>query len=395
MIVAPYFRGGVSATAHPGGCARTVEEWIDRAGRAGPPGGGPRTLVVGSSGGVGLATRVAAAFGAGAPTVGVCLDRPPTERRTGTPGWYRVAALERAAQPAGLPSATVVGDAFADATKVATADAVRRVLGAVDLLVYSVAAPRRRDPRTGELHTAVIKSVGAPVRVKGYDAATHEIAVLDMPAATEADITGTVAVMGGADLEGWIGHLDRAGVLAPGVRCLALSYVGVSRLSETYRGATLGRAKQDMEARVRGLDRRLAERHGGRAGVVALRALITQASLAMPLTLLYTMLLERVLAERGELDDLLDQGGRLVAADPAAAVDDEGRIRFDEREQHPEVQAEVWRLWEAADTATVRTSGLAAVLERRRAQLYGFDVPGVDYAADVDPCPPAPGMRVL
>ena len=385
MIVEPYFRGALCAHAHPTGCQQQLRGWIDRIQR-GPRLGSPqRVLVIGAGGGLGLAARVASAFGRGSATVGVSLERPGSANRPGTAGWYRCVAFERAAADAGLVSATLSGDAFADGVKQSTADVVAERLGQLDLLVYSVAAPRRHDPRTGRIHTSAIKAIGEPVVGLDYDLAADRVVTRTMPVASEQEIADTVKVMGGEDFGWWMAMLRHRGLLATGVRCLTLSYVGVPRLAATYRGGTLGRAKQDLEDRTRAVDAELREAGVGSAEVAVLRALVTQASTVIPLNTLYTMLLLQVLAERSVTEDALDQGSRLVADGPVAPLDSQGRRRLDSQEQRPDVQAEIWRRWQLL--ADRPATGLPAAGHYRRQvrQLYGFDVDGVDYRAEVDP----------
>lgn len=385
MIVEPYFRGARCAHAHPTGCQQQVRGWIDRI-RRGPRLGPPqRVLVVGSGGGLGLAARVASAFGRGSATVGVSLERPGAANRPGTAGWYRCLAFERATAAAGLVSATLTGDAFSDVVKQSTADLVAERLGQLDLLVYSVAAPRRQDTRTGRIHTSVIKAIGEPVVGLDYDLAADRVVTRTMPVASEQEVADTVKVMGGEDFDGWVALLRRRGLLATGVRCLTLSYVGVPRLAATYRGGTLGRAKQDLEDRTRTVDAALREAGLGSAEVAVLRALVTQASTAIPLNTLYTMLLLQVLAERSVTEDALDQGSRLVADGPVARLDEQGRRRLDEQEQRPDVQAEIWRRWQLLADGPATGLPAAARYRRQVHQLYGFDVDGVDYRAEVDP----------
>lgn len=386
MIVEEYFRGARAAYAHPTGCRQQLRNWIDRV-QAGPRLGAPqRMLVVGCGGGLGLAARVAGAFGRGSATVGVSLERPGAANRPGTAGWYRCLAFEQAAAQAGLASATLVGDGFADTVKQAAADLVAERLGQLDLLVYSVAAPRRHDPRTGRLHTSAIKAIGAPVTGPDYDLATGAVTTRTMPVASGQEIADTVQVMGGEDFQWWVTALCERGLLAPGVRCLTLSYVGVPRLAASYRGGTLGRAKQHLEDRTRAVDAELRSAGQGNAETAVLRALVTQASTAIPLNTLYTMLLLQVLAEFSVAEDVLDQGSRLVADPPAGSLDAEGRRRLDEQEQRPDVQAEVWRRWQQVVDGQLAPLAPAAERYRRLVrQLYGFDVHGVDYRAEVDP----------
>ncbi|HST49300.1 bifunctional NADH-specific enoyl-ACP reductase/trans-2-enoyl-CoA reductase [Jatrophihabitans sp.] len=385
MIVEEYFRGARAAYAHPAGCQRQLRDWIDRV-RTGPRLGDPqRVLVVGSGGGLGLAARVASAFGRGSATVGVSPERPGAANRPGTAGWYRCLAFERAAAEAGLASATLVGDGFADTVKQAAADLVAERLGQLDLLVYSVAAPRRHDPRTGRLHASAIKAIGEPVTGLDYDLAADAVVRRTMPVAGEEEIADTVKVMGGEDFAWWVAALRERGLLATGVRCLTLSYVGVPQLAATYRGGTLGRAKQDLEDRTRALDAELRAAGLGSAEVAVPRALVTQASTAIPLNTLYTMLLLQVLAECSVAEDVLDQGVRLVAGSPAP-LDPEGRRRLDGQEQRPDVQAEIWRRWQlVADGPAGRLTPAVERYRRLVRQLYGFGVDGVDYRAEVDP----------
>ncbi|MGQ0839519.1 enoyl-ACP reductase FabV [Actinokineospora sp.] len=398
MIIAPAFRGPLSVTAHPAGCAAHLRSWLDRARAAEPIAAPRRVLVVGSSGGLGLAARVGAAFGGGSGTVGVCLERGGSETRTATPGWYRSAAFEEAAGQAGLPAATVVGDAFAERTKAATCDVVRDLLGQVDLVVYSVAAPRRTHPHTGTVHRSVIKTVGEPFTEKGYTVSTGQVREMTLGPATEAEIADTVAVMGGEDWAYWLSALGSAGVLAPGARTVALSYVGTPQLAPTYRQGTLGAAKDDLERTARQLDAHLAESGGG-AHVAVMQALVTQSSVAIPMSSLYTVLLLRALADAGIRQDVFDQGRRLIAdgfADGARpSMDDFGRIRMDDREFDPAVQAQVWDRWAATTSENLAELGDVAAFDAEMRALYGFGILGVDYAADCDPAATFPGAVLV
>lgn len=383
----PYFRGNISATAHPAGCQYLVDSWIRRARAAAPIGIPRRTLVIGCSSGIGIAARIATTFGGQSPSIGVAKERQGTRTRTGTAGWYHTVAFERAAADAGLRTRTLIGDAFADCVKRCAADAIRAEFGALDLLVYSVAAPRRRHPRTGVVHSSAIKTVGSPFSARGYDVQRCEVRPMRMEAATDEEVADTVAVMGGEDLRWWIDTLRRGGLLATGFRCLALSYIGVPRLHATYRGGTLGAAKDDLESTIRQIDADLRGDGIGTAATVVMRPLVTQSSLAIPMNLLYTMLLERVLDEMGAGEDVLDQGIRLIRASGCDSdrVDEHGRVRLDDAEQRTDVQNEIWRRWDLVNTRTVKDLAAVDVVDRQRLQLYGFGIAGIDYEAEVDP----------
>ncbi|WP_305783540.1 enoyl-[acyl-carrier-protein] reductase FabV [Symbioplanes lichenis] len=385
--VRPAFRGAVSATAHPDGCAEHVRSWIRRSERREPAGRPPRVLVVGASGGLGLAARIAASFGAGARSVGVCLERPGTADRPGSAGWYRVVAFEQEAERAAVPSVTVVGDAFADETKRRTCEAAARLLGQVDLLVYALATGRRRDSRTGVVRRSVLKTIGAPFRDKSFDLLTRRVAISTVDPATPQEIDDTVAVMGGEDWAGWIEALGEHDLIADGMRTVALSYEGPRRLHPTYRDGTMGRAKRDLEATAGRLGPLLRARHGGTARIAVMRALVTQSSVVIPMSALYTVLLLRVAAERGAGEDTLDQGERLMRSmgvPDGCASDARNRLRLDDLEMHPDLQAELWRRWDLADTANLADIGDIATFDRELRAVYGFGLPEVDYAAPVD-----------
>ncbi len=396
MIVGPMMRGFVCANAHPVGCARTADETIEGA-RNRRFDGPARVLVVGASGGLGFAVRAVAAFGCGARTVGVGLERPGTAARTATAGWYRTARFHERAEALDLPAWSVMGDAFGDDVKRTTIDLVRERLGGVDLVVYSVAAPRRTDPVSGESYRSVIKTIGAPFTEKGYDVGSDTVRPMTLQPATDEEVAQTVAVMGGDDWSRWLDALLAAGVLAPGARTVAFSYVGTPLLAPTYRGGSLGKAKDHLEATARRWDARLRDA-GGAAVVAVMKALVTQASVAIPVSMLYTMLLDRVLAERGLGEGPLEQAQRLLGEALCGTgpppLDDQGRLRLDDRELRPEVQAEVARRW-----AIVESENLDGLSDKRRVladvlRLYGFGVAGVSYDEDVDPVRPIRGALV-
>jgi enoyl-[acyl-carrier protein] reductase/trans-2-enoyl-CoA reductase (NAD+) len=386
VIIEPVTRGLLCATAHPEGCTRRVRTAIDTL-RSRPTFSGPRkALIIGSSAGLGLATRAVAAFGSQAATIGVCLERPGTPQRCGSAGWYNTAALETEVSSAGLFGRTVIGDAFSDSVKLRTAKVIGEELGRVDLVVYSVAAPRRETP--GEAYGSALKTIGAPFTAKSYNVSTGGLVLETMPAASLREIRNTVAVMGGDDWMRWMEALGESDVLAPDVTTVAFSYVGNRWLAPTYRDATIGKAKEHLEWTARCIDTSLRSA-GGRAHAAVMRAMITQSSSVLSIQRLYAALLLRVSREMGLHETVLDQAYRLCAdrlyGPPPLAVDEEGRIRLDDWEMAPDVQTEVRRRWEAVDTGTL--DELSAMDEYRAEilALCGFGVPGVDYTQETDP----------
>jgi enoyl-[acyl-carrier protein] reductase/trans-2-enoyl-CoA reductase (NAD+) len=400
VIIQPMLRGSLCANAHPDGCAEQVRAQIaairSRPGLSGPD--RPRNvLVIGGSAGLGLATRTAAAFSAGAATVNVCQESSGTARRTGTAGWYNTAALEAELARAHLYGRTVVGDAYSDAVKDRTVRTIRDDLGQVDLVVYSLAAPRRIHPATGHTHRSALKTLGRPFTAKAYDTATGEVSTTTVEPATEQEIEDTVAVMGGDDWRRWIHALSAGGVLAPNAVTTAFSYVGNTALAPTYRGGTLGLAKEDLEATGRELDALLRPR-GGRALTAVMRAMVTQASSVIPAQTLYTVVLTRVMLEMGLQEGPIEQAHRLLTkrlysggdtrllAGPAhPTTDDLGRLRLDDLELRPDVQAEVDRRLALATTENIAELGAPDVHRAQSLALNGFGLACVDYAADTDP----------
>ncbi|MFG3529629.1 enoyl-ACP reductase FabV [Streptomyces sp. NPDC047917] len=395
-------RGALCANAHPDGCAERVRRDVAHARRqdrfTGP--GRPRNvLVVGGSAGLGLAARIAVSIGAGAATLNVCQESPGTPNRTATPGWYNTVAAEAELEREGHYARTVVGDAFSDATKDRTIQTIRDDLGSVDLVVYSVAAPRRAHPETGRTHRSALKTIERPFSAKTYDSATGKVDRATLDPASEEEIRDTVTVMGGDDWRRWIDALQSADVLAPGARTVAFSYVGNTALAPTYRAGTLGRAKEHLEATGRDLDARL-RRVGGRAVTAVMRALVTQASQVIPAQTLYTVLLGRVMREAGLQEGPMEQAYRLLgglypeALDPSAkpvpsvVTDELGRLRLDDLELRPDVQEEVDNRLARVDSDTVGQLGDPAAHRAEALALNGFGLPGVDYTAPTDPVRP-------
>ena len=386
MIVKPRIRGFICTTAHPEGCAASVREQISRVEPF--PNGPRRALVVGGSGGYGLASRIVAAFGAGAGTLGVSFEKAPRRNKTATAGWYNNAAFEDAAAARGLYARTLDGDAYSDEMKARAVDEIRASLGQIDLFVYSLASPVRQHPRTGVLHRSAIKPLGETFHVKSLNQDTGVVDEVSLEPATDAETAGTVAVMGGEDWEFWMDALSDAGVLAPGFKTVAFTYIGSELTWPIYWEATLGKAKEDLD-RAAGAIRERLSGLGGDARVAVLKAVVTQASSAIPVVPLYLALLFRVMKSAGNHEDCLAHIDRLfrtaLYAGAPPPFDEAGRIRMDDRELSEPVQAEVNRRWPVVSTDNVAELADLDGIRNDFLRIFGFGVDGVDYDADVDP----------
>jgi enoyl-[acyl-carrier protein] reductase/trans-2-enoyl-CoA reductase (NAD+) len=393
MIVAPKIRGFICTTAHPDGCARHVAEQIAVVRGRGPIADGPKkVLVIGASTGYGLASRIAAAFGSGAATIGVFFEKPGEVGKCGTAGWYNSAAFEREARAAGLYARSFNGDAFSDAMKAEVVAAVREDLGQVDCIVYSLASPRRTHPKTGEVFKSVLKPIGDTYTNKNLNTSNGVVDEVTIPPAEGDEIAQTVAVMGGEDWEMWINALLAEGLVAPGAVTLAYSYIGPELTWPIYKNGTIGKAKEDLERVQRALDAKLAPL-GGKAWVSVNKALVTQASSAIPVVPLYISLLYRVMKDAGTHEDCIEQMDRLFRErlhDPRP--DEAGRIRIDDWEMAPDIQREVAARWAAVDTANLAALGDFEGYQSGFLRLFGFGLDGVDYSADTDTATRVPSI---
>jgi enoyl-[acyl-carrier protein] reductase/trans-2-enoyl-CoA reductase (NAD+) len=395
MIVAPKIRGFICTTAHPEGCARHVAEQIAVVRARGPiPNGPKKVLVIGASTGYGLASRIAAAFGAQAATIGVFFERPGEPGRTATAGWYNSAAFEREAAAAGLYARSFNGDAFSDAMKAEVIAAIKADLGQVDCIVYSLASPRRTHPRTGEVFKSVLKPIGEVYTNKNLNTGTGVVNEVSIEPAQGDDVAQTVAVMGGEDWEMWIDAMQAAGVLAPGVQTVAYSYIGPEVTWPIYKNGTIGKAKEDLERVQRALDTRLAPL-GGKAWVSVNKALVTQASSAIPVVPLYISLLYKTMKAQGTHEDCIEQmdrlfRDRLYSGHPQP--DDAGRLRLDDWEMAPSVQEPVGRNWQAVTTENLANLADFDGYQSSFLRLFGFGLPGVDYTAETNPDVPIPSI---
>ncbi|UTA49034.1 trans-2-enoyl-CoA reductase family protein [Simiduia sp. 21SJ11W-1] len=393
MIIKPKVRGFICTNAHPQGCAAHVREQIDFIKARGPIENGPKNvLVIGCSTGYGLASRITAAFGSQAKTIGVAFEKPPTERKTGSAGYYNTAAFHAEAEAAGLFAASINGDAFSDEIKEKTLALVKAHMGKVDLVVYSLASPRRTDPKTGVLHSSVLKPIGEGYTAKNLNTDTLKISDITVEPASEDEIANTVKVMGGEDWELWIDALQKADLLADNARTVAYTYLGEKLTWPIYGHATIGKAKEDLDRAAQAINERLAGQNG-RANVSVLKALVTQSSSAIPIMPLYISLVYKVMKEEGTHEGCIEQLYRLFTEGlytDQPRLDDHNRLRMDNLELKPETQAKIEALW-----PKVTEENLFDITDYKGynddfLKLFGFGLSGVDYEADVDPVVPAP-----
>jgi enoyl-[acyl-carrier protein] reductase/trans-2-enoyl-CoA reductase (NAD+) len=388
MIIKPRVRGFLCITTHPIGCAANVKRQIDYVkGRGAIENGPKRVLVIGASTGYGLSSRVTAAFGCGADTLGVFFEKEGTEKKPATAGWYNSAAFHKYAEQEGLYAKSINGDAFSDEIKQKTIDTIKADLGQVDLVVYSLASPRRQHPVTGVVHNSTLKPIGGDVVQKGVNTDKEEVQEFHIEEATQEEIDNTVAVMGGEDWQMWIDALDEAGVLADGAKTTAYTYIGDKLTWDIYWHGTIGAAKKDLDKRVVNIRERLAAK-GGDARVSVLKAVVTQASAAIPAMPIYLALLFKVMKEKGIHEGCIEQIDGLFRDslyNDTPYLDEEGRLRADGKELDPAIQDAVAELWEGINTETLRQLSDFAGYKREFLQLFGFEVDGVDYEADVNP----------
>lgn len=390
MIIQPRTRGFICLTAHPDGALQAVKNQIEYVKSKGKIKNGPKkVLVIGASTGFGLSSRIAAAFGSDAATIGVFFEKPASEGKMGTAGWYNSAAFEKEAHAAGLYAKSINGDAFSDDIKKQTIDLIKKDLGQVDLVVYSLASPRRTHPKTGVAYASVLKPIGEPFTNKTVDFHTGVVSDITInPVENDEDIANTIAVMGGEDWKFWIEDLKAAGVLAEGVKTVAYSYIGPELTFPIYRNGTIGQAKNDLEATVPVLNDLLKDLHGV-SYVSVNKALVTQSSSAIPVVPLYISLLYKVMKAKGTHEGTIEQMQRLFAdrlytENGEVALDSEGRIRIDDWEMAEDVQAEVAKYWDKVTTETLAEISDIDGYRKEFFNLFGFELEGVDYEKDTD-----------
>ena len=382
-------RGFICLTAHPKGCEQNVKNQIEYVKSKGKINGPKRVLVIGASTGFGMASRITSAFGSDAATIGVFFEKAPAEGKTASPGWYNSAAFEQEATKAGLYAKSINGDAFSNEVKQQTIDMIKADLGQVDLIIYSLASPVRQHPVTGVLHRSTLKPIGSTFTNKTVDFHTGNVTQVSIEPANEEDIANTVTVMGGEDWAMWIDAMKEAGVLADGLTTIAYSYIGPEVTEAVYRKGTIGRAKDHLEATAFEITDKLKDLNG--KGYVSVnKALVTQASSAIPVIPLYISLLYKIMKAEGIHEGCIEQIQRLYAdrlyTGNAVPTDDKGRIRIDDWEMRADVQERIAKLWLASTTETLVELGDLAGYKQDFLNLFGFgfDFFGVDYQADTN-----------
>jgi enoyl-[acyl-carrier protein] reductase/trans-2-enoyl-CoA reductase (NAD+) len=387
MIIEPKMRGFICLTAHPAGCAENVKRQISYVESQKLPNGPKKVLVIGASTGFGLSSRITAAFGCGAATIGVFFEKEPQEGKTASAGYYNTVAFHEEASRAGLYAKSINGDAFSKEVKQETIDLIKQDLGTVDLIIYSLASPVRKHPETGVLHRSVLKPIDQSYQNKTVDFHTGVVTNVSIEPAAGDDITNTIAVMGGEDWQLWLEALQGAGVLAPNVKTVAYSYIGPELTNPVYRHGTIGRAKDHLEATAAKITEQLKDLNGS-AFVSVNKALVTQSSSAIPVVPLYISLLYKVMKEKNIHEGTIEQMSRLfhdhLYAVQPAAKDEQGRIRIDDWELRDDVQAEIAELWKGVTTETIAEIGDLKGYKEDFLNLFGFSVPGVDYTKEVD-----------
>ncbi len=396
MIIEPRMRGFICLTAHPKGCEQNVKNQIEYVKSKGKINGPKRVLVIGASTGFGLASRITSAFGSDAATIGVFFEKAPSEGKTASPGWYNSAAFEVEAEKAGLYAKSINGDAFSNEVKQQTIDMIKADLGQIDLIIYSLASPVRQHPVTGVLHRSTLKPIGATFTNKTVDFHTGNVTQVSIEPANQEDIDNTVVVMGGEDWAMWIDAMKNAGVLAEGATTIAYSYIGPEVTEAVYRKGTIGRAKDHLEATAFEITEKLKDING--KGYVSVnKALVTQASSAIPVIPLYISLLYKIMKAEGIHEGCIEQIQRLYAerlyTGNAVPTDDKGRIRIDDWEMRADVQEKIAKLWGESTTETLVELGDLAGYKQDFLNLFGFGFEGVDYQADTNEMVLVPSIK--
>ncbi len=388
MIIKPKVRGFVCVTAHPVGCKAHVLEQINTVKRQPRiPNGPKKVLIIGASTGYGLASRITTAFGSGADTFGVFFEKEPSADNLATAGWYNSVAFEKAAKEQGLYAKSINGDAFSDAIKEKTIQILKDEMGSLDLVVYSVASPRRTHPKTGYVAKSVLKPIGNPYSGKTLDTDKGEVKQITLEPATAEEIADTVQVMGGEDWEMWIDALGSANLLSPGCKTISYTYIGAKQTWPIYGHAAIGKAKEDLDRAAKSIDQKLKAKKG-EAFVAVMKAIVTQASSAIPIMPLYISLLYKIMKTAGIHEGAIEQVYRLFSTQlyslQRTNIDEKGRIRLDDLELQSDIQQQVETLWEKISTENLYELTDFRGYQADFLKLFGFGLPTVDYAQDVE-----------
>lgn len=387
MIIQPRVRGFICTAAHPVGCAKNVEKQVDYVVEQGTINGCKNVLIIGASTGYGLASRIVAAFGCHAKTIGVSFERPADGKRTASAGWYNTAAFETLATQAGHYAKSINGDAFSDEIKQQTIELIKQDLGKVDLVIYSLASPRRTDPKTGTTYSSCLKPIGDTFSNKTVDPIRGEVKEVSIEPAKGDDIEHTVKVMGGEDWQWWMDALLDAGVVTDDVLTVAYSYIGPQLTHAVYKNGTIGKAKDHLQQTSDNLNKQL-QATGGKSFISVNKAVVTQASSAIPVVPLYMSILFKLMKEKGTHEGCIEQIYRLfkdfLYNPNGTKVDDHGRIRIDDWEMQPDIQDKIIDIWQRVNTDNL--SDLTDISSYRHYfyELFGFELDDVDYDADVD-----------
>lgn len=396
MIIEPRMRGFICLTAHPKGCEQNVKNQIEYVKSKGKIEGPKRVLVIGASTGFGLASRITSAFGSDAATIGVFFEKEPSEGKTASPGWYNSAAFEVEATKAGLYAKSINGDAFSNEVKAKAIEMIKADMGQVDLIIYSLASPVRQHPVTGVLHRSTLKPIGSIFTNKTVDFHTGNVTQVSIEPANQEDIDNTVVVMGGEDWSMWMDALNEAGVLANGATTIAYSYIGPEVTEAVYRKGTIGRAKDHLEATAFQITEKLKD-NNVKGYVSVNKALVTQASSAIPVIPLYISLLYKIMKAEGIHEGCIEQIQRLyqqrLFTGNAVPTDDQGRIRIDDWEMRSDVQEKIAKLWVESTTESLVELGDLAGYKQDFLNLFGFGFEGVDYLADADEMVQVPSIK--
>jgi enoyl-[acyl-carrier protein] reductase/trans-2-enoyl-CoA reductase (NAD+) len=388
MVIKPKIRGFICTNAHPAGCEAHVNEQIAYVKAQTSTTSGPKNvLVIGASTGYGLASRITSTFGHDAKTLGIFFEKPPTEKKTGSAGWYNTAAFVKAADEAGIYAKSINGDAFSHEIKAKTIETIKADMGKIDLVVYSLASPRRTDPDTGEVYSSTLKPIGQSVTTKNLNTSKRVIDEVSVEAANEAEIQGTIDVMGGADWELWMNQLSEAGVLAEGVKTVAYTYIGKELTWPIYGKATIGKAKEDLDRAAKAINATTADLNG-QARVTSLNAVVTQASSAIPIMPLYISAMFKVMKADGTYEGCIEQISNLFKENiysDSPRLDEAGRFRQNYKELEDSVQKRVTDIWNSVDTDTIDELTDYVAYHQEFLKLFGFGVEGVDYDADLSP----------